>query len=126
MVAVSGQGVEREEQCDKDDAANEHVEENCEGAGLNGAVEARALGQRELPEAGPEREGCSEGSDPAEGAADHGRGQRGVDQHDEDAGASEDQLGDDAVDVENGVHRCTSLLSSRFTMSCWAKAAGRA
>ncbi len=41
VVAVFGQGVEREQKRDENDAADEHVEEDGEGAGLDGARRSR-------------------------------------------------------------------------------------
>ena len=105
VMAVVGQGVEREQKGDENDAADEDVEEDGEGAGFDGAEEAGSLRQRKLPEAGPESEGGSDGSDPAERTARPCGRERGVDQHDGDAGEGEDDLGEDAEDVGNGIHR---------------------
>jgi Sec-independent protein translocase protein TatA len=69
VVGVLGQRVEREQEGDENDAADEDVEEDGEGAGLDGRVEARAFGQRKLPNAGPEGDRGSDGGDPAERAA---------------------------------------------------------
>ncbi len=53
MMAVFGQGVEREQQRHQHDAADEHVEEDGEGAGLDRAGEAGSFRQGKLPQAGP-------------------------------------------------------------------------
>ena len=76
VVAVCRERIERDEQRDEDDAADEHMEEDGEGAGLDGAVEAGSRGKRELPEAGPEGERGADGGDPAQRAARGGGGQR--------------------------------------------------
>ena len=120
MVAVSGERVEGEQQRDEHDAADEHVEEDGESAGLDGAEEARALGQRKLPKTRPECEGCSEGGDPTERTARHTRWEGGVNQHHEHAGAGKNDLRKDAEDVGHGIHCCTSRLSSKFRLCCWA------
>ena len=66
MMGVLGQRVEREQQSHENDAADEDVEEDGEGAGFDGGEEAGSFRQGELPEAGPEGDGGSDGGDPAE------------------------------------------------------------
>jgi len=51
VMAVFGECVEREKQRNDDDAADEDVEEDGEGAGLDGAGVAGAHWKRELPDA---------------------------------------------------------------------------
>ena len=108
VMARLGQSVEREQEGYEDDATDEDVEEDGEGAGFDGGEEAGSLRQGELPEAGPEGERGSDGGDPAERTARPRGRERGVEQHDGDAGEGEDDLGKDAVDVGSG----DSLLAS--------------
>jgi len=69
VVGVFGQRVKREQEGDEDDAADEDVEEDGEGAGLDGRIEAGSFRQGELPYAGPEGDRGSDCGDPAEWAA---------------------------------------------------------
>ena len=118
MVLVGGQGVEGDEQGDEDDSADEDVEEDAEGIGLNGVVEGRAGGQGKLPQAGPEGDQYSKGSEPAEAAAAGDWGESGVEKHDEDAGDREDDFRQDSKDVRDGgqVHFWPPLSLGAFLM----------
>ena len=108
VVAVFGQRVEREKQSHEHDAADENVEEDGKGAGFDGAEEAGALRKRKLRKAAVDGQGGSDGGEKSEIAARPLRRKRRVDDHDGRAGEGENHLGEDAVDVGNGVHRWAS------------------
>jgi hypothetical protein len=108
MVALFGERVQREQQSYQHEAADQHVEEDGEGAGLDGAGEAGSHRQGNLPEAGPQREGGSEGGHPAQRTARPARGQGSVEQHYQHAGQREDDFGKDAEYTGNWIHRWPS------------------
>src|ERR1700722_15898254 len=125
MMGVLGERVEREQKSHENNAADEDVEEDGEGAGFDGGVEAGSFRQGELPQACPEGDGGSDGGHPAEHATRQCGRQRGVDEHDGDAGQREDDLGEDAVDVGNWIHRWLSpVVGSALILSCVDDCAG--
>ena len=109
MMGVLGQSVEREQEGDENDAADEDVEEDGEGAGFDGASRSRCLRAGKAARGWPRGRSWFRWRRPsrAGGAAMRG-GSDGVDEHDGDAGEREDDLGEDAVDVVNWSHRWTS------------------
>ena len=76
VVAVFRQSIEREQEGDQDDAADEDVEEDSEGAGFDGAEEAVPVRKAELPEASPQGDGGADGGDPTEWPPREAGGQR--------------------------------------------------
>src|SRR5579871_1600633 len=107
-MRVCGQCIEGNEQRDNHNAADEHMEEDSKDARLYCVEEASALRQRKLPQACPEGDGGAKSCDPAKAAARRTGLERGVNHHDGHAGEREDDLGKDAVDVRNWIHRWPS------------------
>ena len=112
MVGVFRERVEREQERDENNAADEDVEEDGEGAGFDGGEEAGSFGQGKLPEAGPKGGCSSHGCDPSKRTARPGGRERGVNEHDDNSGQREDDLGEDAVDVGDWGHRWTSVFGA--------------
>ncbi len=69
MVRVRREGVDGEQEGHENNAANEDMEKNSEGAGFNGREEAGSFRQGKLPHACPEGDGGSCGGEEAEIAA---------------------------------------------------------
>jgi len=74
VVAVFGQGVEREQNCNQYDTADEDVKENCERAGFNGAKKPVPVPRFNCHKAGPQRNRSPNGSYPSQEASPHARG----------------------------------------------------
>ena len=109
VVAVFGQRVEREQQGHEDDAADEDVEEDGEGTGFDRARRSR-FRQEERAARGSPREPAWfqwRATQPS-GRRGHPGGSEASISMTRHAGEREDDLGKDAEDVRNRIHRWTS------------------
>ena len=96
VMAVFRQRVEREQQRHQHDAADQHVEEDGEGAGLDRAEETGSNWKRELHRLAQSARVVPIAATQPEQAARQPERQRRIDQHDGHAGEREHDLGKNA------------------------------
>ena len=90
--------IDGSQQSDEHGTADQQMKEDAEGIGLQDAEVGGAGREAKLPGAGGECRQHGQDAEPSDTLAARGARQERIDQHDEDAGDGEDDLGKDAVD----------------------------